>query len=74
MLEGPREAKPTLDELHEKYGKDWGLGRDEVRIKTMEPAPSWDRIVDQYQSDPSAITRLTGALMTRNANKSETSG
>jgi hypothetical protein len=63
MLEGPQEPKPTLDELKAKYGKDWGLGRDEARIKTMEPAPSWDRIVEHYQSDPSAIARLTGALI-----------
>jgi hypothetical protein len=67
MLEGPQEPKPTLEELHAKYGKDWGLGRDEARVKAMEPAPSWDTIVKQYQNDPSAIARLTGALMTRNA-------
>jgi hypothetical protein len=66
MIEGPQAPRPTLDEMHEKYGKDWGLGRDEARIKTMEPAPSWDSIIAHYQADPSLIARLTGPLMTRN--------
>jgi hypothetical protein len=66
MLEGPREPRPTLDEMHAKYGKDWGLGRDEASVKTMEPAPSWDSVVAQMQADPSTLERLTGALMTRN--------
>jgi hypothetical protein len=67
LLEGPQEPKPTLEELHAKYGKDWGLGRDDVHIKSMTPAPPWDHIIEQYQSDPSAIARLTRTLMTRNA-------
>jgi hypothetical protein len=64
MLEGP--PKPTLEEMKAKYGEDWGMGHEEARIRTMEPAPSWDKIVTQMQSDPSTIERLTGALMTRN--------
>jgi hypothetical protein len=67
MLEGPREEKPTLEELQAKYGKDWGLtdpGGERIGT-TGKPAPSWDNIVARYQSDPSAIERLTGALMTR---------
>jgi hypothetical protein len=65
MLEGPQEPKPTLEELHAKYGKDWGIGADDARVKTMEPAPTWDKITADYQADPSRIERLTGALMTR---------
>jgi hypothetical protein len=60
-------VKPTLEELHAKYGKDWGLGGLDERAGTeSKPAPTWDEIIKQYQSDPSAIARLTGALMTRN--------
>lgn len=65
MIEGPQELRPTLEEMHEKYGKDWGLGRDEARVKTMEPAPSWDKIVADMQADPSIASRLVAPLMKR---------
>jgi hypothetical protein len=67
MLEGPQEPKPTLEELQEKYGKDWGLtdpGRERIAVNS-KPAPSWDSVVAQMQGDPATLERLTGALMTR---------
>ncbi len=50
--------KPTLEELHAKYGKDWGLNPSGVSAKQSSPARSWEEVVRMYQSDPSMLGRL----------------
>jgi hypothetical protein len=61
MVEGPIVPKPTLEEMQEKYGKDWGLNQvDPDRgIAPVFTAPSWDKVTADYASDPSRIARLT---------------
>lgn len=60
-LEGPKEAKPTLDELKAKYGPNYGLGpaKGDILAASADPAPSWDRIAESYRSDPERIKALT---------------
>ena len=61
LLEGPHEKRPTLEELHAKYGVDWGLspGGEPKPNKPAFNAPSWEEITASYSSDPSRIERLT---------------
>jgi hypothetical protein len=67
MLEGPRERKPTLEELHAKYGKNWGIGAEDKPAGFQAgQAPSWKTVIKAYHDDPSQLSRLTGPLMTRN--------
>jgi hypothetical protein len=68
LLEGPQVPRPTLDEMHAKYGKDWGLeDPGGARFGTeAKQAPSWDSVVAQMQLDPSIVQRLIAPMMTRN--------
>jgi hypothetical protein len=53
------QIKPTIDQLHDRFGKDWGLKADPD--KGMAPvfvAPSWKAIVSEYSSDPSRLAKL----------------
>ena len=59
QIEGPpREDRPTLEQLHAKYGKDWGLKTLDEPPKPPKPAPMWDEIIATYQADPSRLARL----------------
>lgn len=68
MLEGPQEPRPTLDEMHAKYGENWGIdgGKTDKHsgFKTGQ-ASSWEKITEQYHGDPAAMQRLTMPFMTR---------
>lgn len=57
LLEPPRENRPTLAEMKEKYGDNWGLTPQEPRAKAV-PAPTWDQISEIYSSDPARMARL----------------
>lgn len=63
MIEGPREDRPTLEELKAKYGPNWGLDLDAgKKVHTGffdRKIPSWDDIAETYSADPSLIARLT---------------
>jgi hypothetical protein len=61
QIEGPAEERPTLEELKAKYGKDWGLKSLDQPPKPTTPAPTWDKIVEMYQSDPSRLAALIKA-------------
>ena len=53
-IEAPREERPTLEEMKEKYGEEWGLTPDprpKPGFKTGQ-APSWHEIVTMYHRDP----------------------
>lgn len=54
-----RGEKPTLEQLHEKYGKGWGLNPSGGGEKA-EPvaAPSWAKITDVYSADPLRLAAL----------------
>jgi hypothetical protein len=53
-----RNEKPTLEQLHAKYGKDWGLTPREPKRAEEFKAPSWQSIASSYSADPSRIKRL----------------
>ena len=58
-IEGPKEIRPSLDELKAKYGKDWGLDlTGGAAKKPVQKAPTWDEISSMYQADPSRLQRL----------------
>lgn len=56
QLEGPRDERPTIEQLKEKYGENYGLAPEPE--SKPEPAPSWDQIIARYQADPSRLERL----------------
>jgi len=62
LLDGPRENRPTLEEMKAKYGENWGLG-DVTKPGPKPPsqAPSWDTITKAYSGDPSRLARLIKA-------------
>jgi len=52
--------KPTLEQLKEKYGPNWGLDPIENQMGTTNhKIQKWDEIVEMYSSDPSRIESLT---------------
>lgn len=50
--------KPTLEQLKEKYGPNWGMDLVEKRTENEQKIPAWDDIVEMYSSDPSRIKTL----------------
>jgi hypothetical protein len=61
MIEPPRENRMTLEEMKKKYGENWGLtSLNKTERAHDRPAPSWDKIAEMYQSDPSLAERLNG--------------
>jgi hypothetical protein len=52
-----RGEKPTLEQLKEKYGPNWGLTNDLAK-KSSFKAPSWQEIGSTYSADPSRLKRL----------------
>ncbi len=63
MIEGPAVEKPTMEELHAKYGKTWGIDtKESAKIGIFNlPPPSWDEIVSSYAADPPRLARLLNA-------------
>lgn len=58
-IEGPNsEERPTLEQLHAKYGKDWGMKTFDKPPKSPKPAPTWDEIIAMYQAEPSRLASL----------------
>ena len=54
------QVRPTLEEMHAKYGPNWGLDLDPgKKDRPAFKAPSWDEITSGYSADPSLIARLT---------------
>jgi hypothetical protein len=60
-IEAPREARPTYDELKEKYGENFGLKPVEAPKKEKFKPPSWDQIICRYQADPTRLAKLIKA-------------
>lgn len=59
LIEPPREQRPSLAELKDKYGENWGLtSLNKTERAHDKPAPTWDQIAEIYQSDPPRIARL----------------
>jgi hypothetical protein len=59
QIEGSKnEDRPTLEQLHAKYGKDLGMTTLDKPPKPATPAPAWDKIIAMYQSDPSRLAAL----------------
>jgi hypothetical protein len=53
-------VKPTLEQLHSRFGKDWGLNQIDP-AKGSAPvfaAPSWVKIVESYAGEPSRLAKL----------------
>src|SRR5216684_612815 len=55
------EVKPSMEQLKEKYGANWGLTPNEPAKKSSFKAPSWQGIVSSYSADPSRLQRLIQA-------------
>lgn len=53
-----RGEKPTLAQLKEKYGENWGLTPKEPKKDSTFKAPTWDEITATYSADPSRLARL----------------
>ena len=53
-----RGEKPTLDQLKEKYGPNWGLTPNDPAKKSSFKAPGWQEIASTYSADPSRLKRL----------------
>lgn len=49
LLEGPREERPTYDQLKAKYGPDWGITVAEQKRGPPVPAPTIDQLRHHYQ-------------------------
>ena len=54
-------VKPSLEQMKEKYGANWGLTPNEPAKKSSFKAPSWQGIVSSYSADPSRLQRLIQA-------------
>jgi len=52
------EVKPSMEQLKEKYGPNWGLTPNEPANKSTFKAPSWGQITAAYSADPSRMARL----------------
>ena len=47
----PEKPRPTLAEMIEKYGKNWGLGAtEEEKKKTIVPGPTPEQVVEHYKT------------------------
>lgn len=53
-----RGEKPTLEQLKERFGEDWGLSSGLPKKPSDFKAPSWQSIISSYSADPSKIARL----------------
>jgi hypothetical protein len=61
LLEGPKQAQPTREELIEKYGPNFGLeGNSTTPLFVEKQAPDWDRIAATYS--PERLAVLLGRL------------
>lgn len=62
MRQREREGiRPTMEQLQEKYGENWGLtSLNKTERAHDRSAPTWSKITEIYQSDPSMLARLTG--------------
>ena len=59
LLEPPREKRLSKEELKAKYGPNWGL--DPIDTPSTRPGkepPAWDKIAEDFQSDPNRLARL----------------
>lgn len=54
-----RGEKPTLEQLKEKYGENWGMTEEpSLAVKPTKKAPSWDQVADFYRSNPDRLKAL----------------
>ena len=53
-----RGEKPTLEQLKERFGDNWGFASTTPKKESEFKAPSWQSIVSMYSADPSRIQRL----------------
>lgn len=54
-------VKPSLEQMKEKYGANWGLTPNEPAKESGFKAPSWQGIVSTYSADPTRLQRLINA-------------
>jgi hypothetical protein len=59
--------KPTMDQLKEKYGENWGLTPREPKEASTFKAPSWGDITQAYAAQPSRLAKLLSANSTDEA-------
>lgn len=61
MVEGPRQNRPSYDELKAKYGETWGIGGDpEQSTKPKFISPTIDELQVFYSRNPERVARLMG--------------
>lgn len=53
-------VRPTLEQLHAKYGKDWGMKPADERTKSTFKAPTIEELVQFYRTNPERVARLQG--------------
>jgi hypothetical protein len=53
-----RGERPSLEQMQEKYGKDWGIKADPEPKRKSFKVLSWDEITAIYAADPSRLARL----------------
>ncbi len=54
------QVRPTMEQLKEKYGPNWGLSTLNASSKAAgKSAPSWDEIVKIYTVEPGRINHLS---------------
>ncbi len=57
-IEAPREARPSMDDMRDRYGKNWGMKSLDEPERPAQPAPTWDEITVMYQAEPSRLAAL----------------
>ena len=52
-IAGPKVRRPTLEQMHAKYGKDWGLGGGDKSTNSTQQAPAVDQVTGPHAAEPS---------------------
>jgi hypothetical protein len=52
-IAGPKVQRPTLEQMHAKYGKDWGLGGGDKSTNSTQQAPAVDQVTRLHAAEPS---------------------
>lgn len=59
-IEDGRPNRPTLEQLKEKYGSNWGMRQPDERPESTFKAPTLEELQHYYAKNPERIARLMG--------------
>jgi hypothetical protein len=54
------QPRPTLEQMREKYGENWGIPKADERPKSTFKAPSLEELQHFYARNPERVARLMG--------------